>query len=109
AAQLLQPVANGAIVCALKTDFDGCMRVVQELCAEGHIYLANSLNSLRVEGQKTVSIEIAQQLGWRSPDWIVLPGGNLGNVSAIGKGFSMLHQLGLVDPPPRIACAPSPP
>jgi threonine synthase len=104
-AQLLQPIANGALVCALRTDFDGCMKVVQELCSAGHIYLANSLNSLRVEGQKTVGIEICQQLGWRAPDWIVIPGGNLGNVAALGKGLSLMLQLGVITRAPRIACA----
>jgi threonine synthase len=104
-AQLLQPIANGALVCALRTDFDGCMKVVQALCEGGHIYLANSMNSLRVEGQKTVGIEICQQLGWRVPDWIVIPGGNLGNISALGRGLQMMQHLGLVDRLPRLACA----
>jgi threonine synthase len=81
------------------------MRVVQGLCDGGSIYLANSLNSLRVEGQKTVAIEICQQLGWRVPDWIVIPGGNLGNISALGKGLSLMHRLGLIDRLPRLACA----
>ena len=105
AAQLLQPIANGAVVCELRTDFDGCMKVVEELSRSGQIYLANSMNSLRIEGQKTVGIEICQQLGWRAPDWIVIPGGNLGNVSALGKGLAMMHRYGLVDRVPRIACA----
>jgi threonine synthase len=69
------------------------------------VYLANSMNSLRLEGQKTVAIEIAQQLGWEVPDWVVIPGGNLGNVSALGAGFEMLHALGLVDRRPRICVA----
>ncbi len=104
-AQLLQPLASGAVVCALRTDFDGCMKIVQKLTEDGHIYLANSLNSLRLEGQKTLAIEICQQLGWRAPDWVVIPGGNLGNVSALGYGFSLLHRLGLIRKRPRIACA----
>ncbi len=86
-AQLVQPISNGALVLELDTDFDGCMRVVKELARTKDIYLANSMNSLRIEGQKTVAIEIAQQLGWRAPDWVVIPGGNLGNSSAMGKGF----------------------
>jgi threonine synthase len=81
-AQLVQPLAAGALVLAIDTDFDGCMRLVQELSSREPIYLANSMNSLRVEGQKTVAIELAQQLGWQAPDWVVIPGGNLGNVSA---------------------------
>jgi len=105
--QLVQPVANGAITLALDTDFDGCMALVQEIARRRDMYLANSMNSLRIEGQKTVSIEIAQQMGWEAPDWVVIPGGNLGNVSALGLGFEMAHQLGLIDRLPRICCAQS--
>ncbi len=104
-AQLAQPIANGALVLALDTDFDGCMRIVQQLTADQTIYLANSMNSLRLEGQKTVAVEILQQLGWQVPDWIVIPGGNLGNVSALGRGMLMMKELGLIDTLPRIACA----
>jgi threonine synthase len=103
--QLIQPISNGALVLELDTDFDGCMKVVRELSRTKDIYLANSMNSLRIEGQKTASIEIAQQLGWASPDWIVIPGGNLGNASAVGKGFVLLKQLGLVDRLPRLVVA----
>jgi threonine synthase len=104
-AQLAQPIANGALVLALDTDFDGCMRIVQELAADSGIYLANSMNPLRIEGQKTVGVEIVQQLGWRVPDWIVIPAGNLGNVTALGKGLLMMKELGLIDRLPRLACA----
>ncbi len=104
-AQLVQPLAMGSLVLAIDTDFDGCMKLVQELSSREGIYLANSMNSLRIEGQKTVAIEIAQQLGWSVPDWVVIPGGNLGNVSALGAGFEMLLQLGLVDRRPRICVA----
>jgi len=104
-AQLIQPIANGAAVLSLDTDFDGCMRIVQELTEDPTIYLANSMNSLRIEGQKTVGIEIIQQLEWEVPDWIILPAGNLGNVSALGKGLLMMKELGLIDHLPRIACA----
>jgi threonine synthase len=69
------------------------------------IYLANSMNSLRIEGQKTVGIEIVEQFDWEVPDWIVIPGGNLGNVSALAKGLDMLIDLGIVDRRPRICCA----
>ena len=82
-AQLAQPIANGALVLSLDTDFDGCMRVVQEITKDETIYLANSMNSLRIEGQKTVGIEIVQQFDWEIPDVIIIPGGNLGNVSAL--------------------------
>ena len=104
-AQLVQPLAMGALVLAIDSDFDGCMRLVQELATREGVYLANSMNSLRLEGQKTVAIEIAQQLGWQVPDWVVIPGGNLGNVSALGAGFEMLLALGLVDRRPRICVA----
>ncbi len=106
-AQLVQPIAHGALVVALDTDFDGCMRVVRQITADPDmgIYLANSLNSLRIEGQKTVGIEIVQQFDWDVPEWIVIPGGNLGNVAALGKGLLMLHELGLINRLPRIVCA----
>jgi threonine synthase len=104
-AQLVQPISNGALVLELDTDFDGCMKVVQELAAAPGIYLANSMNSLRIEGQKTMSIELAQQFAWQVPDWVVIPGGNLGNASAVGKGFTMLRDLGLVDRLPRLVVA----
>ncbi|MDE0885271.1 MAG: threonine synthase [Myxococcota bacterium] len=101
-AQLIQPVANGAIVFALDTDFDGCMEIVREVSERDGVYLANSMNSLRIEGQKTVGIEIIEQFDWEVPDWIIIPGGNLGNVSALAKGLDMLLELGLVDRKPRI-------
>jgi len=104
-AQLIQPVANGAIVFALDTDFDGCMEIVQEISQKDGIYLANSMNSLRIEGQKTVGVEIVEQFDWEVPDWIVIPGGNLGNVSALAKGFDLMIDLGLVTKRPRIVCA----
>jgi threonine synthase len=104
-AQLVQPLAAGALVLAIDSDFDGCMRLVQELAERDGVYLANSMNSLRIEGQKTVAIEMVQQLGWQVPDWVVIPGGNLGNVSALGAGFDMLLALGLVDRRPRICVA----
>jgi threonine synthase len=104
-AQLVQPLAMGARVLAIDTDFDGCMKLVQELAEKEGVYLANSMNSLRLEGQKTVAIELAQQLGWEAPDWVVIPGGNLGNVSALGAGFEMLLALGLIDRRPRICVA----
>jgi threonine synthase len=106
-AQLVQPIANGALVLALDTDFDGCMAIVKEVTADKTVYLANSMNSLRMEGQKTVGIEIVQQFDWEVPDWIVIPVGNLGNVSALGKGLLLMVELGLIDRLPRILCAQS--
>jgi threonine synthase len=104
-AQLIQPVANGAIVFALDTDFDGCMEIVKQIASRDGIYLANSMNSLRIEGQKTVGIEIVEQFDWEVPDWIIIPGGNLGNVSALAKGFDMMLALGLIERKPRFVCA----
>ena len=104
-AQLVQPIANGATVLSLDTDFDGCMRIVQEITADNSIYLANSMNSLRMEGQKTVGIEIIQQFDWEVPDWMIIPAGNLGNISALGKGLLMMRDLGLIKKLPRIVCA----
>jgi threonine synthase len=104
-AQLVQPLANGALVCELETDFDGCMSIVQRLAQEQGVYLANSMNSLRLEGQKTVGIEIVQQFDWEVPDWVIIPGGNLGNVSALGSGFDMMLALGLISKRPRICVA----
>ena len=104
-AQLIQPIANGAITLAIETDFDGCMAIVKEVCAKHNIYLANSMNSLRVEGQKTVGMEIVQQFDWEAPDVIVVPVGNLGNVTALGNGLLMMKELGLITRLPRIVCA----
>jgi len=104
-AQLVQPLSNGALVLCLDTDFDGCMKLVQEITQDPTLYLANSMNSLRVEGQKTVGIEIVQQFDWETPDVIIIPGGNLGNVSALGKGLLMLRDLGLIARLPRIVVA----
>jgi threonine synthase len=104
-AQLIQPVANGAYVLALDTDFDGCMRIVQEVTQDNSIYLANSMNSVRIEGQKTVAIEIVRQFDWEVPDWIIIPVGNLGNISALYKGLKLLKDLGVIDRLPRLAAA----
>lgn len=104
-AQLVQPLANGAIVFAIESDFDGCMKIVKEVAQRDGIYLANSMNSLRIEGQKTVGIEIIQQFDWQVPDWMIIPGGNLGNVSALAKGIDMMLELGLIQKKPRICVA----
>ena len=104
-AQLVQPVANGAITLALETDFDGCIAIVKRIAEEDGIYLANSMNSLRIEGQKTIGMEIVEQFDWEVPEWIIIPGGNLGNVSALGKGLLDFYDLGIIDRLPRIVCA----
>lgn len=104
-AQLVQPIANGALVLSIDTDFDGCMRLIRDVTAATPIYLANSMNSLRLEGQKTAAIEILQQFEWQVPDWVIIPGGNLGNVYAFYKGFKMCKAsiLSIVAPP--LACS----
>jgi threonine synthase len=104
-AQLIQPISNLALTMSLDTDFDGCMEIVQKVTQDGSIYLANSMNSLRVEGQKTISLELVQQMGWTVPDYVVVPGGNLGNISAIANGFMLARDLGLVSRLPRLVCA----
>jgi threonine synthase len=104
-AQLVQPLAHGARVFALETDFDGCMAVVKELARRELVYLANSMNPLRIEGQKTVSLEIVQQFDWAAPDWVILPSGNLGNAAALYAGFKMMLDLGLVARMPRLCVA----
>ena len=81
------------------------MRIVREITKDETIYLANSMNSLRIEGQKTVGIEIVQQFDWEIPDVIIIPGGNLGNVSALGSGLLMMRDLGLISRLPRIVVA----
>ena len=104
-AQLVQPLSNGSLVCALDSDFDGCMEIVRKLSTEKGFYLANSMNSLRLEGQKTVAIEVAQQFDWQVPEWVIIPGGNLGNIAALGAGFDMMFDLGLIQHRPRICLA----
>jgi threonine synthase len=104
-AQLVQPIASGAKVLSLDTDFDGCMAIVQRLADAGVVYLANSMNALRLEGQKTVAIEIVQQFDWTAPDWVVLPSGNLGNAYALFSGFRLMKELGLINRYPRLCVA----
>jgi threonine synthase len=104
-AQLVQPLAHGALVLGLDTDFDGCMAIVQRLAEEGVVYLANSMNPLRLEGQKTVAVEIVQQFDWTVPDWVILPSGNLGNAAALYAGFKLMRDLGVITKYPRLAVA----
>jgi threonine synthase len=104
-AQLVQPVANGAITLSLETDFDGCKSIMKKVAERDGIYMANSMNSLRIEGQKTIGMEIVQQFDWEVPDWIVIPAGNLGNVAALGKGLLEWLELGIIDRLPRICAA----
>jgi threonine synthase len=101
--KLSQAMDYGAVTCQLKTDFDGCVRVLTEIVREAPIYLLNSVNPYRLEGQKTPAFEIAEAFDWIVPDHLIVPGGNLANSSALGKGFRELHELGLVARQPRIS------
>ncbi|MGO9642786.1 MAG: threonine synthase [Candidatus Acidiferrales bacterium] len=102
-AKLAQSLDYGASVLELEGNFDTAMRVVRELAEDGSLYLVNSVNPMRVEGQKTVAIELMEQCGWRVPDYVVVPGGNLGNISALGKGFLEMLRWGLIDRLPQFA------
>jgi len=101
--QLAQPIASGAMTIGIETDFDGCMKLVQELTKKHSIYLLNSMNSIRIEGQKAIAIETLHQLNWKVPDWFIIPVGNAGNISALGKGLRELYDLGIIDKLPRLA------
>ncbi|MDP7658834.1 MAG: threonine synthase [Candidatus Thalassarchaeaceae archaeon] len=101
--KLSQALAYGAKTIQIEGDFDDAMALVQEVCASEGIYLVNSINPFRIEGQKAIVFEIMQDLDWQVPDWIVLPGGNLGNNTAISKGLLELHALNIIDRLPRIA------
>jgi threonine synthase len=103
AAKLAQSMDYGAAICEIDGNFDDCMRMIQELSNEPSIYVANSINPFRIEGQKTVAFEILEQNDWRVPEHIVVPGGNLGNSSALGKGFGEMLRLGLIDRLPKIS------
>ncbi|HEX2908407.1 MAG TPA: threonine synthase [Phototrophicaceae bacterium] len=101
--KLAQAVAYGATCIQVNADFDRNMKLVREVADKLGIYVLNSINPFRLEGQKTIMIEAIQQLRWRVPDWIVCPGGNLGNSSAFGKALHELYELGLIDRLPRLA------
>jgi len=101
--KLSQAMDYGAVTCQLKTDFDGCLTLLTEIVQRAPIYLLNSVNPYRLEGQKTPAFEIAEAFDWSVPDHLIVPGGNLGNSSALGKGFRELKQLGLVARMPRIS------
>ena len=101
--KLAQAMDYGAVTCQLKTDFDGCLRLLTQIVKESPIYLLNSVNPYRLEGQKTPAFEIAEAFNWTVPDHLIVPGGNLGNSSALGKGFRELYELGLVARMPRIS------
>ncbi|HKN22101.1 MAG TPA: threonine synthase [Terracidiphilus sp.] len=101
--KLSQAMDYGAMTCQLRTDFDGCLNVLTEIVKQAPIYLLNSVNPYRLEGQKTPAIEIAEAMDWNVPDHLIVPGGNLGNSSALGKGFREMRELGLVARMPKIS------
>ena len=101
--KLSQALDYGALTIQIAGDFDDAMHRVQEVSASMGIYLVNSVNPFRLEGQKTIMFRVLEALRWQVPDWIVVPGGNLGNSSSFGKAFSELHELGLIDRIPRLA------
>src|SRR5690606_33750529 len=101
--KLSQALDYGALTIQIVGDFDDAMQRVREVSQQLGIYLVNSVNPFRLEGQKTIMYRVLESLGWEVPDWIVVPGGNLGNSSAFAKAFAELHELGLVKSIPRLA------
>jgi threonine synthase len=101
--KLSQALDYGAVTCQLRTDFDGCLRLLQELVCRAPVYQLNSINPFRLEGQKTLALELLEQLDWQPPDHIIVPGGNLGNSSAIGKALLEMRDLGLIPRLPKLS------
>lgn len=101
--KLSQAMDYGALTFQLRTDFDGCVKALAEVVRRAPVFLLNSVNPYRLEGQKTPAFEIVEQLGWKIPDHVIVPGGNLANVSALGKGFQELQRLGFIDRLPRLS------
>src|SRR5437588_4984545 len=101
--KLSQALDYGALTCQLKTDFDGCVQVLNEVVQRMPVYLLNSVNPYRLEGQKTAALELLEQLDWQVPDHVIVPGGNLANSSALGKAFLEMKELGLISRLPRIS------
>ncbi len=101
--KLSQALDYGAVTCQLRTDFDGCLRLLQELVLRAPVYQLNSINPFRLEGQKTLAFELLEQLDWQPPDHIIVPGGNLGNSSAIGKALVEMRDLGLISRLPKLS------
>ena len=101
--KLSQALDYGAVTCQLRTDFDGCLKLLQELVLRAPVYQLNSINPFRLEGQKTLAIELLEQLDWQPPDHIIVPGGNLGNSSAIGKALLEMRDLGLISRLPKLS------
>jgi threonine synthase len=103
AGKLAQALEYGALTIQVEANFDVTWKLVYHMVEQVGVYLLNSVNPFRLEGQKTIVVEIMEQLGWEPPDWIVLPGGNLGNCSAFGKGLRELHDRGVIPRLPRLA------
>ena len=101
--KLSQSLDYGAVTCQLRGDFDGCVRVLNELVKRRPIYLLNSVNPYRLEGQKTAAVELLEQLSWQPPEHIIVPGGNLGNSSALGKALVEMKELGLISRLPKLS------
>src|SRR5215471_14263420 len=101
--KLSQALDYGAVTCQLRTDFDGCLKLLQELVRKAPVYQLNSINPFRLEGQKTLAIELLEQFDWNPPDHIIVPGGNLGNSSAIGKALLEMLDLGLISQLPKLS------
>jgi len=101
--KLSQALDYGALTCQLRTDFDGCLRLLQELVRRAPVYQLNSINPFRLEGQKTLAFELLEQLDWEPPDHIIVPGGNLGNSSAIGKALLEMREAGLIERLPKLS------
>jgi threonine synthase len=101
--KLSQALDYGAVTCQLRIDFDGCLRLLQELVRRAPVYQLNSINPFRLEGQKTLALELLEQLDWNPPDHIIVPGGNLGNSSAIGKALLEMRELGLISRFPKLS------
>jgi threonine synthase len=101
--KLSQSMDYGALTIQLKTDFDGCVRILTDLVTRFPIYLLNSVNPYRLEGQKTPAIELLEQLEWQVPEHVIVPGGNLANGSALAKGFTEMHHLGLISRIPKVS------
>jgi threonine synthase len=106
--KLAQTIAYGARTLLVRGDFDDCLRLVRAASDKLGVYLANSINPYRISGQKTIVLELLQQLNWQAPDWIVLPAGNLGNTSAFGAALREAKELGLIDRMPRLAAVQAP-
>lgn len=101
--KLSQALDYGAVTCQLRTDFDGCVKVLNQVVLEMPVYLLNSVNPYRLEGQKTAAVELLEQLNWESPDHVIVPGGNLANSSALGKAFLEMKDLGFISSLPKVS------